>query len=205
MITAMACCWPVSTETACWAISRAVRALGGSGRSKRRVTLMRSRGGPAPITIRLLLGMKPSRCGTTARTAAGEPMRTVGGEAAGSWSWSWCGGGGPGGGFFVMRPGSVGVVGRGQPAMAGCGTRAGRARGARWPLTRRAGWVMRARWLEGHAEQSVGQVAHQLAVRAGDGGRIGQRGVGPAVAHGQRTGGVEVVGQPFAHPGQHGL
>src|ERR1700761_4811552 len=191
MIPAMACCWPVSTETACWAISRAVRALGGSGRSKRRVTLMRSRGGPAPITIRLLLGMKPSRCGTTARTAAGEPMRTVGGEAAGSWSWSWCGGGGPGGGFFVMMPGSVGVVGRGQLAMAGCGTRAGRAR--------------RARWLGGHAEQSVGQVAHQLAVRAGDGGRIGQRSVGPAVDHGQRTRGVEGVGQPFAHPGQHGL
>ena len=79
---AESCCAP-STPTACAARSATRPGSGGSGRSYRSVTRMRSRGGATPITTRLASGTKPSRCGTSRERAAGELARTT---RLGSWS-----------------------------------------------------------------------------------------------------------------------
>src|SRR5580700_3955135 len=69
-------CEPM-TPAACAARSAAAPRPGGSGRSYRSVTRMRDRGGAVPITTTLACGMKPSRCGMTARRVAGESALTI--------------------------------------------------------------------------------------------------------------------------------
>src|SRR5450631_64171 len=102
---------------------------------------MRPCGGPAPSTIRLLAGTQPSRCGTTARTAAGEPTLTVRGGVdgvdgfCGVLGWPGCGRLRPAGRFLVMGPGLPGRLARGAGAMSGLWKGEGAYTGRRGALT----------------------------------------------------------------------
>src|ERR1039458_10364507 len=201
--------------TAWVATSAATPIPGGSGRSYRSVTFTWP-AGSIPITTKLASGMKPSRCGTRARSDAGESTGTgtgLGCAAGGACEFcefcGFCGDSSPAVSVCSMSPacdaGKAYAGGIGRLWITRLIHRRRRGIGLKCPC-RQSAAAQPGKRLQGDAEQGVdGFLAEPGSgdvVRSDPGGRLGQQRVGPAIDDDKRMGSIEVVVKARPHSGQ---
>src|ERR1017187_5756541 len=198
--------------TAWVATSAATPIPGGSGRSYRSVTFTWP-AGSIPITTKLASGMKPSRCGTRARSDAGESTGTGTGlacAAGGACGFcGFCGDSSPAVSVCSMSPacdaGKAYAGGIGRLWITRLIHRNRRGIGLKCPC-RQSAAAQPGKRLQGDAEQGVdGFLAEPGSgdvVRSDPGGRLGQQRVGPAIDDDKRMGSIEVVVKARPHSGQ---
>src|ERR1019366_514219 len=201
--------------TAWVATSAATPIPGGSGRSYRSVAFTWP-AGSIPITTKLASGMKPSRCGTRARSDAGESTGTgtglacaAGGACEFCGFCGFCGDSSPAVSVCSMSPacdaGKAYAGGIGRLWITRLIHRNRRGIGLKCPC-RQSAAAQPGKRLQGDAEQGVdGFLAEPGSgdvVRRDPGGRLGQQRVGPAIDDDKRMGSIEVVVKARPHSGQ---